>query len=84
MSVIIPKGYRPIAVRDERMGACVLSYNEENKTFIIVLGEKIAGPYVLDELKLLAANMKDVIEMRGQYLFITEYGPDGRKDNDIL
>ena len=73
------EGYVPIAVRDDRSGNTVVSYNSETQEFLVSVSGKLAGPFKLNELKVLRENINDVIEMRGRYLFIKEYTLRGEK-----
>lgn len=69
--------YAPIAVRDDRSGNTVISYSTEHRDFILSVSGKLMGPISLNEIKALVENLKDVIEMRGQYLFIKDYDSHG-------
>lgn len=79
MSINIPKDYRPIAVRDDRMGTCVISYNHKLQRFYFAIDGKGAGPFSINELKALVENLKDVIDLKGRFIFIEDYNPDGSK-----
>lgn len=75
--MLTPKGFKPIAVRDDRGGTCVVSYNPDTKEYFLAVGGKGAGPFTLNELKQLTANVTDVIDLRGVYIYIETYGVDG-------
>jgi hypothetical protein len=83
--LLVPQGFRPIAVRDDRQGKCVISFNLETKEFYLVVNSSTdkppvgAGPFTLNDLKQLVENVKDVIGLKGQYLFIEEYEVDGSR-----
>lgn len=76
---LIPKGFRPIAVRDDRMGTCVISFNPESKLFFLVTDGKGAGPFNLQELKALKENLTDVIDLKGRFIYLEEYTAEGEK-----
>ena len=73
------KGYVPIAVRDDHMGNTVVSFNTEERKFLLSVDGKLAGPFTLNELKALNENINDVVSMKGMYLFIKEYTARGEK-----
>lgn len=73
------KGFIPVAVRDDRAGNTVISYNTETREFLLSVSGKLAGPFTLDELKALTDNLGDIIEMKGRYLFIQEYDVKGNR-----
>ena len=75
----ITKGYTPIAVRDDRAGNTVISFNTETNLFLISVTGKLLGPLTLAEMKATRENFNDVIEMKGRYLFITEYDVHGNR-----
>lgn len=77
--ILIPEGFRPIAVRDDRMGTCVISFHPERRLFFLVTDGKGAGPFKLNELKALVENLKDVIDLKGRFIYIEDYEPDGTK-----
>ena len=77
--VEIPEGYRPIAIRDDRMGACVVSYHHSKQRFFFAIDGKAAGPFTVNELKALVENLKDVIELKGRFIFIDEYDVYGKR-----
>lgn len=69
----VTQGYVPIAVRDDYAGNMTISFNTETNQFLVSTNGKLAGPYSLDELKIIKENISDVIEMDGMYLFLTKY-----------
>ena len=73
--------FRPIAVRDDRLGLCTISHNPNaaKDKFMVGINGKTAGPFSESELKALVENMKDVLSMRGRYLYIQDYNVDGSK-----
>ena len=73
------EGYKTIAVRDDRFGDNRISYNPYTRDFMFCINGKPAGPFTLKELQGLRENINDVVSMRGTYLFIEEYAPDGSK-----
>jgi hypothetical protein len=76
------KGYRPIAVRDDRAGNTVISYNTEERKFLISVTGKLAGPFTMKELEALNANLNDIIEMKGSPpLFIQDYDVRGNRND---
>jgi hypothetical protein len=77
----IPEGYLPVAVRDDRNGTCVMSFNPVTKMFYFSINEIAAGPFKLDELKGLKENIDDIVSMRGQFVFITAYDAYGKSDD---
>ena len=86
MSILIPQGFTPIAVRDDRQGTCVISYNPttkaQEKYFIVVNGNG-CGPMSLNDIKTMVENMKDVIDLRGKYNYIQDYDSDGTKKEEL-
>jgi len=77
----IPEGYLPVAVRDDRNGTCVMSFNPVTKMFYFSVNEIAAGPYKLDELKSLRENIDDIVTMKGHFVFITAYDAYGKSDD---
>lgn len=73
------EGFKPIAVRDDRQGNTVVSFNTETREFLLSVSGKLAGPFKLNELRALRENLNDVIDMEGRYLFIKEYTSRGEK-----
>jgi len=73
------EGFKPIAVRDDRLGNTVISYNTGTREFVLTVSGKFAGPFTLGELKALKENLNDVIDMKGRYLFIKEYDQYGQR-----
>ena len=69
----LTEGFLPIAVRDDRAGNTVISFNPETREFLLSVSGKLAGPFTKDEIMALRENIGDVVEMRGRYLFIEEY-----------
>jgi hypothetical protein len=67
------EGYKVIAVRDDRLGTCVISYHLSKETFLLAINGKITGPFTEDELRACFENMKDVLDLRRNFLFIDEY-----------
>lgn len=79
----IYEGYKPIAHRDQRgMPKTTASFNPLIKKFLLVVAGKAAGPFSLDELKSLAANISDVIDLGGRYLYIDGFSATGEKIDD--
>ena len=76
---LIPEGFRPVVVRDDRMGTCVISFNIERKLFFLVVDGKGAGPFNLQELKALKENLIDVIDLKGRFIYLEEYTAEGEK-----
>ena len=77
--LLIPEGFHPIAVRDDRMGTCVISFSPSRKRFYLVIDGQGAGPFDIQNLKALKENLADVIEMKGRFIYITEYEADGTR-----
>ncbi len=75
----VAEGYKPIAVRDDISGNTVISFSTENRDFILSVSGKMLGPLTSKELAALNANIADVIEMKGRYLFIESYDVTGEK-----
>jgi len=73
MTIDIPEGYKPIAVRDDRLGTCVISFHITEKKFFIYVNGKNVGPLELRDLSSLKENVNDVLSMKGQYMFIDDY-----------
>lgn len=66
--------FKPIAVRDDRNGTTVISYDQKTKKFLVsVSGEILERPLTLKEIEVLRDNFNDILEMKGRYLFIKEY-----------
>jgi hypothetical protein len=80
--MLIPQGYVPIAVRDDRQGNCVISYNTLNKKYFLVINGSGAGPFTLPDMKQMVENMKDVIDLKGRYIYIEDYDVDGTRNTD--
>lgn len=77
------EGFKPIAHREQRgMPVTTISFNPVTKKFLLVVASKPAGPFSLDELKSLLANITDVIDLGGRYLFIDGYSATGEKLDD--
>jgi hypothetical protein len=79
MSLLIPDGFLPIAVRDDNLGTTVISYNPDRKEFFLVVNERAMGPLVKSDLECLIENIKDVLSHKGHYCYISEYLPDGQR-----
>lgn len=75
----IPSGYKPIAVRDDRQGSCVISFNRDLKLFYFSVNKQVAGPFNVKDLQQLAENIKDVLSMKGNFLYIDSYDVLGEK-----
>ena len=61
----VTRGYKPIAVRDDRSGNTVVSHNPEEGKYRLSVSGKLAGPYTMRELEVLRDNIADVIDMKG-------------------
>jgi len=70
---LVPKGYKLIAVRQERFGTNEIYFHAELKRFVIYMNSKMSPPFTLDELKVIKENIDDVISMRGSYNYIEDY-----------
>ena len=80
MSMIeIPDDYKPIAVRDDRQGRCVISYSIARKQFYLTVNKVAAGPFNAKDLQQLMENIKDVLSMKGHFHYITDYTASGDK-----
>ncbi len=81
--MLIPKGFTPIAVRDDLKGICVISYNASRKEadgrFFVVVNGKALGALTKRDLIALMENIKDVLDMRGVINYINDYEPDGEQ-----
>ena len=81
--MLTPKGFTPIAVRDDLKGLCVISYNadrpETDGQYFVVVNDKAVGPLTKRDLIVLADNIKDVLDMRGYINYIKDYEPDGSR-----
>jgi len=75
------EGYKSIAVRDDRYGNNVISYNPTRKDFMFSINGKPAGPFTLKEMQGLKENINDVVSMRGNFLYIEAYSPDGTRQD---
>lgn len=73
----IPEGFKPVAVRDDQLGTCVISFNPDLKEFFLVVNGKGMGPVNLKDLKSLRENINDVIDLKGQFLYIESYNANG-------
>ena len=51
--VKIPDGYKAIAIRNNRMGRCAVSYHHSKQLFYLAIDDKVAGPFTINELKAL-------------------------------
>jgi hypothetical protein len=78
--ILIPKGFHPIAIRDDIAGNCVISYHLGKKQYFLAINGKGLGPINLNDMKQLVANMIDVIDLKGIYIYLDdEYSADGTK-----
>lgn len=77
---LIPDGWRTIAVRDDRQGKCVISFNRDTKTFYFSVNGSAAGPFNEKDLRQLMENIRDVLSMKGNFLYISEYDTMGNKE----
>jgi len=78
--VNIYEGFKPIAHRDQRgMPTTTISFNPATKKFLLVVAGKAGGPFSLDELKSLLANITDVIDLGGRYLYIDGFSANGER-----
>ena len=75
----VPEGFRPVAVRDDRQGRCVISYNRDTKTFYFCVNHGVAGPFNSKDLTQLMENIKDVLSMKGSFHYIDDYDSQGNK-----
>lgn len=80
--MLVPNGFKPIAVMDDIRGNCVVSFNVETKEYFLAISAhgsnpKGVGPISLAEMEQLVKTAKDVIDQKGRYLFIDEYNADG-------
>jgi hypothetical protein len=73
----VPEGFKPIAVRDDRLGICVISYNHDLKEYFLMVNGKGVGTFNLRDLKSLKENLADVIELKGRFVYIESYNADG-------
>lgn len=71
--------YRPVAVRQNGLGNCVISYWPAGKLFICSVNGALSGPYTIREIESLRDNFNDVIELNGSYLYISEYDIYGQE-----
>jgi hypothetical protein len=69
----LTEGFIPVAVRDDRNGNSVISFNPETRKFLLAVSGKLAGPMSLDELKALKENMVDVIDLKGRFIYLQGY-----------
>jgi hypothetical protein len=77
----IPEGYLPVAVRDDRHGTNIMSFNPVTKMFYFSINGIAAGPFKLDELQSLKENVDDIASMKGHFIFITAYDSYGKSDD---
>lgn len=77
--VEVPVGFAAIAVRDDRQGRCIISYNRDIKTFYFSVNGSAAGPFTEKDLRQLMENIKDVLSMKGNFLYIEGYDSQGNK-----
>lgn len=77
--VDIKEEFFPIAVRDDLNGKNIISYNPQTKEYLLSISGKLAGPITLKEIEILQENLKDVLELKGRYLFIKEYDIQGNR-----
>lgn len=71
--------YRPIAVRQNGLGNCVISYWPDEKLFLVSVNGKLSGPYTIREIEAIKENFTDVIDLRGSFLYISEYDVYGNE-----
>lgn len=72
MSVLIPKGFKRIAHTETRRGDCTFYHNPETKQFFFKLSGRLAGPFDKADFEPLVITLKDVIDMRGVYIYLDE------------
>jgi hypothetical protein len=77
MTVEIPDRFKPVAVRDDRLGTTVVSFDPDTKEFFIVVNGKQMGPLMLADIKCLRENLNDIIDLKGRFVYIESYNPDG-------
>ena len=73
------EGYKPVAVRDDITGNTVISFNTDKRDFILAVSGKLLGPITAKELAALSANIVDVLELKGRFLFIEDYDVHGNQ-----
>lgn len=74
--------FKPIALRANHLGTCVISVWPDEKQFIVSVNGTVAGPFKLREIEAIRDNFNDLLEMNGQYLFLNDFDIYGReKDN---
>jgi hypothetical protein len=76
---LVPAGYRPVAVRDDRQGKCVISFNRDLRLFYFTVNKASAGPFNEKDLRQLMENIKDVLSMKGSFHYIDGYDAQGNQ-----
>lgn len=71
--------FKPIALRANHLGICVISVWPEKKLFVVSVNGNVAGPFKLLEIEAIRDNFNDLLEMNGQYLFLNEFDIYGRE-----
>lgn len=74
MEVLVPKGFRKIAVRETNAGVllCEVFYNPDTRKYFLRAGERSAGPLDMGQLTAIKDAINDVLWMKGRFTFIEE------------
>lgn len=74
MEVVVPEGFKKVAVRETNAGIilCEVFFNPKTKKFFLVAGDKSAGPLDKGQLNAMKDAIQDVIWMKGRFNFIEE------------
>lgn len=62
--------HRLIALTEFGKSSAMVTYDPEEKTFIITIDGKSIGPITLHQLKTMSHVLTDVSEMHGKYMFL--------------
>lgn len=76
MSVLIPKGFFPIAMTDLHNNIAVAYFNKERSLLLVRLNDSVVGPFEPTELESFLHVLRDVSDMRGRFLPLQGM-PDG-------
>lgn len=74
MKVLIPKGFRKIAVRETNAGIilCEVFHNSDTNMYFIKVGDKAAGPMDKGQLMAMKDIINDVLWMKGRFTYLED------------
>jgi hypothetical protein len=74
MEILIPKGFRKIAVRETNAGVylCEVFFNADSRLFFIRAGDKAAGPLDKAQMEAIKDAINDTLWMKGRFNYIDD------------